>query len=168
MSDLTLYSLTDEAKAALDNMSALVESGDLPQEALTDTMEGLLGEVNDKANAVACYARNIDGNISALEAHKKEIDKRIKGLKAKQDWFKGYLLTNMQKLDITKIECPLFTITRKKNPHKVVIDNEDKIPAEFKTTQEVVSIDKKGIKQALKDGPVSWAHLEQGESVTIK
>ena len=43
-----------------------------------------------------------------------------------------------------------------------------KIPAEFINTIEVTSIDKKGIKQALKDGPVSWAHLEQGESITIK
>ena len=54
------------------------------------------------------------------------------------------------------------------NPPKIVIDNPDKVPAQFKTVETTVKIDKAAIKKTIKNKHVDGVHIEQGTSLRIK
>ena len=68
----------------------------------------------------------------------------------------------------TKFKTDLFSFTVRKNPASVVIDRETSIPPEFLIPQDP-KIDKKAIKAAIDRGDdITFAHLEQGESLIIR
>jgi len=92
-----------------------------------------------------------------MNARRKVIENRVNGLK-------DYLKNHMAACKISKINCPEFAVTLI-NPRKiVVIDDVDAIPFTFVKVEQVVSIVKKKIKEALDDGkPVKGAHLEYGD-----
>ncbi len=75
----------------------------------------------------------------------------------------------MEKTNTEKIESAEISITIQKNPHKVVITDENIIPSDFLETKEVQSIDKAKVKEALKNGDeVPGCELIQEKRVSIK
>jgi hypothetical protein len=85
---------------------------------------------------------------------------------------RDYLRDNMIRSGITKIEAtqaPFFRLAIRKNPPKVVIDNESLVPDEFVRTKIVTELAKNEIKYAIQAGrDVPGAHLEQTERLEIK
>ena len=73
----------------------------------------------------------------------------------------------MQLTGKTKFKTELFGFSIQKNPPAVVIDNEEDIPKEYYIPQDP-KLDRTAIKKFLKDNEVSWAHLQQGESLRIR
>ena len=73
----------------------------------------------------------------------------------------------MQLTGKTKFKTELFSFGIQKNPSAVVIDNEEDIPKEYYIPQDPKP-DRIAIKRFLKDNEVSWAHLQQGESLRIR
>ena len=71
----------------------------------------------------------------------------------------------MEKLEIKKISCPLFSITHVDGQDIVVIDDESAIPDEYVKVKTEISPDKNAIKKALKEGAeVSGCRLARGKS----
>jgi len=160
----TLYKLTDQMQE-LSNVLADCEN---MEQAITDTMEGLELEFNQKAENILFLTRNLDSGITALDDEIKRLQGRKKTITNKQDSLKEYLRSNMDKLDINKIECDLFTITLKKAPQIAIIDAIEMLPDAFKKTVTTVSADKNMIKSKLKEGEkVLGAHLEDGKRALI-
>ncbi len=95
---------------------------------------------------------------ASIKARRVLIEKRIA-------WMKDYLLKNMQATGITKITCPYFDISTRKNPASVLIKDEALIPAKYKTTEFITKVDKKAIKD---DGGCAGVEIVQGESLRIK
>jgi hypothetical protein len=169
-------------------LAALADTDDEGlRQAIQDTMDGIKGEFEVKADSVVMLCRNIEGDIDAID---KEVDrlnelKRIKKNTVGQ--LSDYLRRNMEAADIKSIKRPLFTITLALSPEKVIVDNEQAVPDEFVTLKSVITPDKKTIAVKLKEirehndavrkridggedaehellpAPV-WAHLERGES----
>ena len=103
-----LYEITDDYRQLLE----LAEDGaDDMAEAIADTFEMIEGEFNDKAIATVKVATNMNGDIEAVGAEIKRLQARKKTLENRRDSLKEYLRRNMENAGITKIECPLFSIT---------------------------------------------------------
>jgi len=167
MSNLSLYQLSGDYLEALDALTD--PEMDLPIEVVTDTLEGLSGEMEDKSINVAKFLRNMEATAGAIKSAEAEMAKRRKALENRVKWMKSYLKGNMEHTGITKIECPFFKISIQNNPASVSIINEGAIPAEFKT--QVISwiIDKTAIKNAIKVGKtVTGASLTNGTRLSIK
>lgn len=159
---MKLYDVTQEYLA----IQALSEDADEDFAiAVRDTLQGVEGEFNEKAKAVAVVALNFESDIEAIDAEINRLQERKRCIKNRNEQLKNYLRENMEACDIRKISCPLFTITLAKGREVVVIDNEDEIPDEFMRVKTVLEPDKNSIATCIKSGEeVRGAHIEQGKS----
>ena len=145
----------------------MAEDETLDQDMINDTLESVDWEFEEKADAYAKVMNSLDGTVAAIDKeierlsqHKKRISNNIKGIKYN-------LERAMQLTGKTKFKTELFSFGIQKNPPAVVIDNEEDIPKEYYIPQDP-KLDKTAIKKFLKDNEVSWAHLQQGESLRIR
>lgn len=162
---MKLYELVGQYAELLQHL----EDPDYDPETLQDTLEGIEGELEDKADGYAKVMKNleatgaaIEAEIARLSARKTRIDTQIKRLKA-------YLQNAMEVTGKTKFKTDLFSFTVQKNPPKVVLDvSPDMVPSEYLIPQDP-KVDMAAIKDALKAGTVmNIAHLEQGQSLRIR
>lgn len=167
MNNLTLYEISNHYIQALDFLTD--PELDLPMEAINDTLEGLSGELEDKAVNVAKFLRNMETTAEAIKAAEEAMAKRRKALESRVKWLKDYLKNNMEACGISKIECPFFKLAIQKNPDSVNIIDEDAIPEQYKEQVITWKISKTAIKEAIKAGtPVPGAELTAGTRLVIK
>ncbi len=145
---MKLYELTEQHK----ELAALVESGELTEDMIADTMEGIEGEFNDKAIALVKVAENMDADTTALDQMIKQLQDRKKVIENKQKSLKDYLRMNMEASEITKIECPYFTITLAQGRDMVEVMDVEKIPLDYIDFKTERRPNKKDLLAALKDG----------------
>lgn len=165
-----LYALTNQYLALAEKLA----DGDFDAQTIADTIEasGITDELSVKAQGIEHVAR-------AAEAHNLAIDAeitRLQALKAHRvkvaAGLRQYLLDNMQRAGIERIECPLFQISIRKNPPAVDVFDVINLPSEFMVVPEpkppVAAPDKKAIAAALKAGrEVAGARLVQGVRLNI-
>ena len=179
-----LYALTGQ----MAELAAMADTDDEGlKQAIQDTMDGIQGEFEVKADNIVMLRRNIEGDIGAIDA---EIDrltelKRIKNNCVTQ--ISEYLRRNMEAANIKSIKRPLFTITLAIGKEKVVVDNEEAVPDDLTSVSTKIAPDKNAIAAKLKEirehneavrkrmaagedcdheliPEPAWAHLERGES----
>lgn len=167
---MKLYELTAQYRS----LEELESSDDLPPEVIRDTLEGLEGQLQDKATNVALFIRNLESAADAIDAAANTMRLRGERLRKRAQSLNEYLLFNMIGAGITKIESPFFTLQVKTNPPTVVIDMEGAIPPEYMTTPAPAPPppprpDKSAIARAFKAGEeVPGCHLEQRQRLEIK
>lgn len=160
----TLYQLSEEYKELL----SMALDPDIDEEAIADTLEGIEGEIEDKADGYAKVMRNLEADASAIKTEIARLTERKKHIEANVDRMKKSLETAMRLTGKTKFKTSLFSFNIAKNPASLKIDNPDRVPAEFLIPQDP-KVDTVSIKKELKEGTVfDWCHLEQGESLRIK
>lgn len=149
--------------------------GDFDLATIDDTIEasGIVDEFKDKAQALEFVARGATAHDGAIDA---EIA-RLTSLKARRAavaaGVRKYLLDNMQRAGITKIECPLFAISIQNNPPAVEVFDPLSLPKEFWRTPEpkppVSAPDKTAIKLALQlEKDVPGAKLLRSQRLVVK
>jgi len=143
-----LYELTGKYLA----LAKLIDDPDIPPEALADTIEGLEGEIEVKAENLLKWVANVDADIQALDREIRRLGDRKKVLANGQARLREYLRHNMEVTGIHRIECSLFLITLAKGRAIVVVDNEGEIPKKYKTETVQVSIDRNALLRDLKAG----------------
>jgi hypothetical protein len=159
----SLYQLSAEYQMAFQQIMEL--DGIIDQQIIADTLEGLAGDLEVKSLNVARYFQNLDAQAAAIKEAEARMAARRKAIENKALRLRQYLLQNMQACEISKISCPEFEISVRKNPAAVIIDDESLIPPEFIEIRETRHIDKAAIK-ACKG--CAGAHLEQGVSLVIR
>lgn len=165
---MTLYKLTSEYECLL----AMLEDPDMDDQVIADTLEGLSGEIEIKADGYARVIKQMDADSKAIKAEEERLYNRRKSLENRISYLKNRLQYAMELIGFTKIKTELFNIGIQKNPAKVVIDDPKKVPAEYLIPQDP-KIDTAALKEALKDSDESpflqgIAHLEQSESLRIR
>ncbi|MBU5384791.1 siphovirus Gp157 family protein [Citrobacter cronae] len=166
------------------NLLQLLESSDeLTPEMITDTLEGIEGELADKLDAIMVIARNNLGNAKTCDEEMKRLAERKKSFENKDKTLRKYILSCLLAANLDNLKTPKNSFTARKGSVSVVIDNENLLPDELVTVQTIVAPDKKAIKEAIEaaeaaaaqitaDGgevpaellnPVPGAHLEIGE-----
>jgi hypothetical protein len=163
MSDIpSLYSLSRD-------LATLLEAED----DVSEQLDALLPTLEHKAAAVAHWCPYQDDLAATLKAREKAIAEQRKALEGRAEKQRAYLQACMERADVLKITDSRTgtEISLKKNPPRVVIDNEKEIPNELWRVPDPPppAPDLKAIAAALKDNPAyRWAHLEQTWRVEIK
>lgn len=154
-----LYKISEQHRGLQD----LVDSGEMELSDLKDTFEGLEGEFNEKAVSLVHAINNM--STTDIDAEIKRLQDRKKVIENKQKSMRDYLRTNMEASGITKIECPLFSISLAKGRDVVVVDDEDSIPDDLIDVSVVQNPDKKAILAKLKAGEeVAGCRMEKSKS----
>lgn len=179
-----LYVLTGQ----MTELAAMCETDDESlKQAIQDTMAGIQGEFEDKADNIVMLCRNIEGDIDAIDAEINRLNelKRIKTNSVTA--ITEYLRRNMDAANLKSIKRPLFTISLVTGKEKVIVDNEDAVPDELTSVATKITPNKNAIAAKLKADrehnedvrkrmaagedcehelipEPGWAHLERGES----
>lgn len=167
MTNLTLYNIADQYLADLQKLQEM----EIDEQTFADTLEGLSGDLEVKATNVAMFVRNLEASAEAIKNAEKAMAERRKALEAKADRIRQYLLDNMNRTGITKIDCPYFVLSVRKNPPAVEVLNQDMIPDEYFDIPEppAPTLNKNRLKEDLKAGViVEGAKLTAGQSLAIK
>lgn len=167
MTDLTLYNIADQYLVDLQKLQDM----EIDEQTFADTLESLSGELEIKATNVAMFVRNLEASAEAIKAAEKQMAERRKAIEAKADRIRQYLLDNMTRTGITKIDCPYFVLSVRKNPPAVEVLNQDMIPNEYFDIPEppAPTLNKNRLKEDLKAGViVEGAKLTAGQSLSIK
>ena len=164
----SLFALTTQYLQLADTLAA----GDFDLATIHDTIEasGITDDIAQKAQGLEYVARSAEAYLPAIDA---EIA-RLQALKAHRvklaAGLRQYLLDNMQRMQIERIDCPLFAISIRKNPPNVDIFDQLQIPTGYMVTPlpPPDKPDKTLIKDALKAGKdVPGARLVQGVRLAI-
>ena len=159
----TLYEITGDYLKLLDMAE------ELDEEVFRDTLEGIEGELEIKADGYAKVIAELENREEGLDREIKRLSERKKAIGTNIARIKGNLEAAMIATGKKKFKTDLFSFGIQKNPPKLVLDKgiED-IPLEFYIFQDPVA-DKEKIKAELKAGEkVDFAHLEQDEKLRSK
>lgn len=158
----------------LHEMSAAVaklhDDDSLDAQTISDTLESIEGDINDKGINILKLTQAWDSDVAAIDEEIKRLTTRKKAIKNRSEQLRDYLKYNMQASGITKIECPLFTASLRKARDVVRIDDESLIPDDYVNVKTSVTPNKSAILKALKEGvEISGASIAEGEqSLVIK
>jgi chaperonin cofactor prefoldin len=159
----TLYELTGQYRELLE----MAETEELDKQLISDTLEGLEGEIEIKADGYAKIIRELEGKVDLLKNEIDRLSSRRNAIENNIKSLKEALQQTMHITGKTKFKTDLFSFGIQKNPPRLVIDKPEEIPSEYLIPQEP-KIDSKAIKDLLKDKELPYAHLEQSESLRIR
>lgn len=158
---MKLYELTDNYLYVQE----LLEEN--KTDALEDTLDAITEGFHDKAENIAKIIKSLMADAETAGIESKRLLKRKQALENNAAKLKVYLQTEMERLEIKKINSSLFTIQIQKNPASVEI-LEETLLEQFFIAQEP-KIDKKRIAELLKSGEViDGAVLVESESIRIR
>lgn len=147
MSNLSLYNITNKFVEIMNK----AEDGELTEEEYNMLGEELALELQKKSGNIIGHVQNKKALIDAVDTQIKRLQEFKKMEEKNLDKFKQYVKENMERLEISKIETELGVMSIAKNPMSVEIENEDKIPSEFKKEVITTKIDKTAIKNHFKE-----------------
>lgn len=155
---LKLYEIAPE-------FASLVEQEELTDQDMERLDElGLAIEV--KASNIAALTDNMGLFVDMCKAEEQRISAKRKAVENRIKLVNDYLKNNMEAAGIMELEIGTRKISLQRNPPKMVIDDEGKIPNNFfNLVPENWELDKAKLKYALKKNDISGAHLEQGLSL---
>ncbi len=164
---MKLYEITEQYMAVQD----LMYDPEVSEEAIRDTLEGIFGEFEDKADGFAKILLGVKADIEALKKEEERLHLRRKALENRSTFLKGYLEANMRLIGKLKFKTALFSFNIQKNGglEPLVIDGLiDDIPGKYLIPQPPVP-NNDAIRKLLAEKQVDWAHLEpRGESLRIR
>lgn len=156
---MKLYEITEAYNNLLD--------ADLEQEQINQALNVIDDEFEVKAENIAKLISSINGDIETLKTEEKRLADKRKSYERKIESLKDYLFNNLQMVDKKKIQTPLYKISIQKNPAKLVVKDEKRVPDEY--FKVVKQLDKTKLKNAVKDGlEADYAELVQEEGLRIR
>lgn len=132
----------------------LLHNEELTEEEANHIGEELAIALRDKSSDIIGFYLNEKADIEAIDTEIKRLQEMKKRKVNNLERFKEYVKSNMEQLNLQKIETELGKITLAKNPISVEIIDEDKIPEQYKTAEITYKIDKKAIANDYKEGKV--------------
>lgn len=149
---MNLYQITEEDRKLNDLISDVETEDD--NDAIVELIDEISSQIKNKGTGIIKARMNTDSTIKALDEEIKRLQDYKKNIKNKQSKFNDYVLMCMDKLGIKKIETPVGTISTRKSPASLLIEDENLVPNEFVIIKQTESIDKTAIKNLMKKGEV--------------
>lgn len=150
---MTLYELTQEYQELL----AMMEDPDIDPQVIADTMEGLDGEIEIKAESYIRVLKELEAESNKIDAEVKRLGNRWNTCQINIRKLKDTLLTSMQETGKDKIQTEHFRISVAKNGGLKPIRVTGDVPPEFCKLEP----DNKKIREALNNGKLEFAHFEE-------
>lgn len=172
----SLYQLTEEYLELL----SMLEDEDIDEQIILDTLEGMDGEIEYKADNYAKLIKSLEGKAKAINTEIGRLTTRETIFNNRITKLKSHLYNSMKLTGKTKFTTDLFSFNIQKNggKRKLVIDVDiDKVPTDYRIKQPD-KVDGDKVREFIKlnglegkDGSLNceFAHLEpQSESLRIK
>lgn len=163
----TIYQITNDYLQLMQMM----EDPELDPQTLADTMEGIEGELEDKADNYARVMKNMEADLNGIKAEIERLSTRKKTIENNIKRMKEALQFSMETTGKTKFKTELFSFEIRKNAPAVIMDEPyiENVPERFLKYSEP-TINRSAIKEAIQNGEdlEGLAHLEQSKSLTIK
>ena len=162
--NLTLYQISDEFRALLDNGFDPETGEALP------VLEEKRGQLAEKVNAVAAYILNTEADAEQCDAVIKRVTAMKKSAVNRAEWLRRYLHENMLRTGINEIKGEGFKVTLYRDrDEQVMIDPAATFPPELCNEPKAPEPSKTKIKAAIQAGePVAGAWIVRKDRLTIK
>lgn len=150
-----------------------IDNDELPEECIADTLEAIKGEIEIKADNIACMLKNIEADITAIKAEEKRLAERRKAKENMLERLKQYLSDTLQQMNIDKVETARNIISFRKS-ESVELDEDNFITWAQNNRDDLLtfstpSANKTEIKKALKSGAeIVGARLISKKNIQIK
>lgn len=141
------------------------------EQLIADTLESISGPLDDRLENLAKMVRNIDAAVSGVEKTIVSLEARQAALSRAAERGRKLILELMLAARREKVTTALFSLSVRKNPPVVVVDNEAALPSAYLHHPEPPppTPNKKAIAASLKAGiAVPGAHAEQGVRLEIR
>lgn len=172
---MTLFDIAENYRAIFDAFDDCDDLTDEQIEAYFDTLEGIEGEFDEKAENIACFIKELTVEADAMEAEAKALTARAKVKRNLITRLKNMLMENMQRCGIKKIDRTRARISLRSNAESVSIPNDAAlIPwlmehADDCLTYKAPEISKTKVQAALQGGrEIPGASLVRTVSIIIK
>ena len=164
---MTLYELTEDYM----NLLELAEDPDIDEQAFMDTLDGIEGAIEIKAENYGKVIRTLEGDAAACDAEAKRLRAKKQTIDNNIKRMKQALQMAMEATGKRKFKTPLFSFGIQKNPASVVMDEQyiENIPERFLVRKDP-EINRKAIKDAINAGEDldGLAHLSETYSLRIR
>lgn len=159
---MNLYELSDAYRQVLTNE-------DTDPEVMQDTLDSIKEPLKDKADNIAWLIEKLKADSQLLKDKAKSFSEEAKHQANKAAWLTEYLTDSLDAAGIKELQTENHILRPRNYKKRTVIDDEDKVPDEYKHTSTVVTADKNALYHDLKDGKsVPGAHLEPNRKTSIK
>ncbi|MFD2448314.1 siphovirus Gp157 family protein [Vogesella fluminis] len=161
----TLYQLADQYL----QLAQAMRDTEVPDEVVDKTLAAASGDIEHKAWNITALMQEFEGQIAMMKLAEQRMAFRRKSLEKRTETLRQYLLQHLCRVGIFEIETPEFAIRVYDNPPRVILDDEDLVPAEYKEEEVVVSVRKDELRRAMLEGEIiPGAHLERSQRLAIK
>lgn len=160
----SLYELTDELAAAQRDLTEMLGNEVITAEEYDDNLSALLDQHKVKSVGVIAYIKSEEAEAAMFKAESDKLLKRAKAANKCVEFYKGYLLTQMLKLNQTTAGEGVHTAKIKQGSMCCVITDEHWLPDRFTVRRETYSPNKLAITAAIKAGEtVEGAEMVRGD-----
>ena len=143
---MTLYELAQDYTAFL----IAVENGDIPEEAIPDTLESIEASIDEKVDNTACVIKVLQAEMAAIKAEEERLAKRRKAKETAMNKVKTYLADMILSIGKTEFESPRNKLSFRKS-EETVCDSKV-LDAKWMRKKETFEPDKVAIKNAILSG----------------
>lgn len=166
---MNLYELTDNYKRLLED----IENGDIPAEAIKDTLDAVEGELDAKLENIACYVKSVAAEEAAIKNEVTALQERQKSKHNEATRMMDYMHTAMNEAGKAKLETARCKISIKQNPESVNVGDIFIAWAEQNNkallTYAPPTANKTAIKELLKAGTeIPGCIITRGERIEVK
>ncbi len=141
-----------------------------------DTLTGIEGEFDEKAESIAVYHKQLLAEAKMLKAEKAAIAKRQSQKEKQAENLKTYLFKSMQALGKKRIDMPKAVISVKNNAPSLVVDDEisfiewaEEHNLDHLLKYNMPEVKKNDVKALCKkDEEIPFVHMESKQSLSIK
>lgn len=123
-----LYELVGEYRIFEEQFSTfceMVDSGEMPEEAVWDTLDSLNGSIEEKLDNIACVYKQTMYEAAMMKAEEASMRARRKAKENAAERLKEYMSTAMQAVGSNKIETARNRLSFRKSEKVMIEDEED-------------------------------------------
>ena len=123
---MKLYELTEEYRQLFNTFDDCDELSDEEVQAYFDTLEAIEGEFDIKAENIACFIKELNGEVDLLTAEINSLKARKSSKDKLIDRLKDMLVDNMQAVGIKKIDRPMAKLSLRNNAQSVTFEKRER------------------------------------------
>lgn len=168
---MKLYELSKD----YENLILAIENGDIPEEAIADTLESIELMLDEKADNIACWIKQLTAEAEAIKAEEDKLKARRTAKLNRAERLTEYLAECLTNAGRTKIETARNVISFRKTPPKVVFDDEKKFiewamdNADALLNYGKPTVNRTAIKAAIESGAdIAGVRIESSQNLAIK
>lgn len=167
---MRLYELT---KDYMDLLYA-IDNEEIPEEAITDTLESITANIEEKADNIACMLKGLEAEAQAIKAEEDRLKARRQAKERVYEKIKAYLSAELLKANITAVDTARNKITFRKSESVHIANETAFLTWALHNRDDLIKFgeptaNKTAIKKALKEGAVvEGAELRISNNIQLK